>query len=250
MPKLTYDNPNDTFNKDHQDKRKDDVEVEGYFSESKEDNTNQTPSLDPIVEDVAIPNLDSSNVAKAPCEIYVSNEATYAEDVEPNLAKTDTLMLSDCKLPDEGVEQFKSTSEDLDDDFADFSFAPANVVTKCQEAPSLAVEDDFSDFVDFNDYKTQRGDEASHFDAIVDASLIGDVDRIRDLIKEVYPIVDVAVDDCGLTVDLIGYDAIFHRIKDVTETPAINYVWNKSTSQNALLKSLNIDMRNIVRFKP
>jgi len=43
---------------------------------------------------------------------------------------------------------------------------------------------------------------------------------------------------------------VWQSLKDVDSSPALNYNWTKSESNNVFLASLSIDSRNIVRSTP
>lgn len=161
-------------------------------------------------------------------------------------------------------EVLRCDVEEIDGDFGDFANFPATKtnqdlttswnLTNVNDVDGIIEErlldeeqDDFDDFNDFNDYQTPE----TKADRLFDASLNGNIQKVQELMEELYPSPGTSTGELSEEsndrpqLNLIG-DRIFDQLKDITETVAINYAWNKSASQSALLKSLNIDMRNIV----
>nr|XP_023021282.1 uncharacterized protein LOC111509715 [Leptinotarsa decemlineata] len=152
---------------------------------------------------------------------------------------------------------------DSDDDFADFTShqafpEPSHKITTSQDDK----QDDFEDFGDFtstvcdNEPSTVFQTEEDEFQSFADFSqssnsIISLLDereafaKAEQAVKEMFPAIGDVVEDFSY-FELVENDFIFKQLQDVTDTPALKYQWSKSSGQKALLKSLNIDARNIL----
>lgn len=71
------------------------------------------------------------------------------------------------------------------------------------------------------------------------------LEKAQKLFEETFPKIENELSDCVFE-ELEKNSHIFEILKDVTDTPALMYEWQKSSSQKLLLKALNVDERNIV----
>ncbi|KAL1513128.1 hypothetical protein ABEB36_002588 [Hypothenemus hampei] len=107
-------------------------------------------------------------------------------------------------------------------------------------------DDEFGDFTTTS-FNTLSQEPTEHSNVL----LLSDKESLKkceEIIKIMFPYVDKTVSDYQYK-SLETDDKIFTQIKNITETHALTYQWPKSASQNLLLKSLNIDSRNIL-FAP
>lgn len=119
------------------------------------------------------------------------------------------------------------------------------------------IKNDDDDFDDFEDFKSAAATETKEnhpnedfgdFDSFASSSqtpIIANKQDAEKIIKEMFPIIKCESDEWKET-DSLSRGDVFEHLKEITETNAIKYVWVQSTSQKMLLRSLNIDTRNIV----
>ncbi|XP_060528176.1 uncharacterized protein LOC132703111 isoform X2 [Cylas formicarius] len=131
-------------------------------------------------------------------------------------------------------DAFANFDMEDNDDFGDF--ASTDICT-----PQVSSMDD--EFADFKSSNSLKSIEQEGFLWTVDTSNV--LQKTEILLKEVFAYNKPDVEDYRC-VDLESKDVIFNQLKDITDTNAMTYHWSKSTSQNLLLKALNIDTRNIL----
>lgn len=100
---------------------------------------------------------------------------------------------------------------------------------------------DFTEFADFNTYAFHAYFPKANSSDVQNENL----NNAIEILKEMFPNIQKTIEDCEI-FDFYKEDVIFKELKDVMESKALSYQWTKSCSQKSLLKSLNIDMRNIV----
>lgn len=113
-----------------------------------------------------------------------------------------------------------------------------------------AIDGEEDEFGDFNDYslQTQISQESQETIGGVLSLNYEDIpEKAKNIILEMFVIMEQSTEEYS-EQDFTQTDPVFNALKDVTDTNALLYQWNKSRSQNSLLQSLNIDTRNIVSF--
>lgn len=133
-----------------------------------------------------------------------------------------------------------------DDGFDDFTSFPVDLTEN--EGPQIS-DDDFDDFGEFTSTTSQSPlDTCQKTEPSKPFLLIDEKEAFKkteEIIKDIFVAPDEILDDFQY-FELGKGDTIFTQLQDITDTPALGYIWSKSTSQRLLLKSLNIDSRNIV----
>lgn len=145
---------------------------------------------------------------------------------------------------DDGFANFESAETD---DFTDFGTFESNVVNK-QSVNLTGDKVDFKvstqsendDFGDFNGFQSQPN--------IGDAKLGYSKSEIFEaavkIIQDAFPMQDNNIPEF-LPEDFTN-NSVFENLKIIENTNALSYQWSNCESQQNLLKSLNIDSRNIV----
>ncbi|KAH1007226.1 uncharacterized protein LOC109536244 isoform X2 [Dendroctonus ponderosae] len=139
-----------------------------------------------------------------------------------------------------------------DDEFCDFVTPQAGKETGAG-IPEFANFDSFSCSTDaedeFGDFATTTIEPESQLDGADGKILLLNeteaLEKATQIVQEMFPPLEQPQPDFtfgGLEAD----DEIFNQIKNITDTHALSYHWTKSASQKLLLKSLNIDSRNIM----
>ncbi|CAH0550027.1 unnamed protein product [Brassicogethes aeneus] len=191
-----------------------------------------------------------------------------ADDANEDKMVTNHEIIKDCTIENE--------TEENEDEFGDFECNFKNEEPQSQktyddfgnfEAPKITEEEDFDD--DFGDFatastskkeETEFGDfpnenfgnfanfEETDFSSVTMLTLEREnvLEKCELILKEMFPDFEKNPDTDLLIDEITKDDAVFEEIKDLTETNALEYQWSKSTSQKVLLKSLNIDTRNIL----
>ncbi|XP_050305394.1 uncharacterized protein LOC126742680 [Anthonomus grandis grandis] len=161
----------------------------------------------------------------------------------------------------ETKENINDFAVNLDDEFADFSCAPAetdsddfgdftsitivthqdNFASFPETPPSPTEDDDFGDFASISTLPMAEPPQSR-------VLLLNEkqaLEKSTEIVKEMFPVPQMAVPDFR-EGNFEETDKVFNQIKNITETHALAYQWSKSASQNLLLKALNIDSRNIL----
>ncbi|VEN50631.1 unnamed protein product [Callosobruchus maculatus] len=134
-------------------------------------------------------------------------------------------------------------------DFANFATYETGPVTQITASTSSHADDDFGDFASSFDPQMSSGKSAGFSEdpciKYLELNEKEAYEKAKEIIKDMVPVPEVTGEE--VEVKPLGEnDFVFNKLKDVTETPALNYQWSKSSSQKALLKALNIDARNIL----
>ncbi|CAH1955323.1 unnamed protein product [Acanthoscelides obtectus] len=213
------------------------------------------------------PNSESDSLKENDKDIIFDNdfvENSLNSAVTPELKlEGSTSIISDNQELSEEVQE--------DDDFGNFETADPNSDSK--------TDNDFGDFANFASHEdafkeaqtaastTEQADDdfgdftSSNSDDFFGASTSHNLEKpcikyfylgkeeayqkAKEILKEMIPLSEVTGEDIDVK-ELGAEDFVFNQLKDVTETPALNYQWSKSSSQKMLLKALNIDARNIL----
>lgn len=130
--------------------------------------------------------------------------------------------------------------------FSEYSTNYIDNTNTTYDSKDVNIIEEDEEFGDFGDYTQSDSRNVQSTPVTVvninKEEILKNVDRI---VSEMYPAFDVSYNDFVL-VDVLKTDSVFKNAQDVTETNALMYQWTKSTSQDRLLKALNIDTRNIV----
>lgn len=140
-----------------------------------------------------------------------------------------------------------------DDEFCDF-VTPQAAQETVANIPEFAnfdsfpcstdAEDDFGDFT----ATTAHPESQLENGKILLLNETQALEKATQIVQEMFPPPEQLQPDFTFS-GLEAEDAIFNQIKNITDTHALSYHWAKSASQKLLLKSLNIDSRNIVSYK-
>lgn len=141
------------------------------------------------------------------------------------------------------------------DDFGDFGSFEAFPTTSTTKPNEIKTDDD--GFDDFEDFKSATATETKasnpnedfgNFDCFASSTKTSTITNKQDaekIIKDVFPIIKCEFVEWKDT-DSLNKGFVFKNLEEITETNAISYQWVQSASQKMLLRSLNIDTRNIV----
>lgn len=153
---------------------------------------------------------------------FVGKNESMNELVATAPDSDDNLPDLDLKLPD--------AADDFDD-FGDFESNVPESATKDDEEIELETEDDFGNFNS----------------SAMAVSLSKDdlVKKTEQMIKDIFK-ADDAVYPEFQPEDFTKNNPVFNKLKIIENTHALNFQWNNAEGQTMLLKSLNIDSRNIV----
>lgn len=171
----------------------------------------------------------------------ISPEICNLEEDDKEISEILANELSNCTVVNDikpiSVDVATSSPRSLDD-FADFHTYTRNEATSdsphCEIVDCELIDEENDDeFGDFNDYSVQSS---------CNVDLPPNLD---DTVKVMFPIFENLTEDY-VQEDLTSTNVIFVQLKDITDTPALLYQWNKSNSQSCLLQALNIDTRNIL----
>ncbi|CAH1279655.1 unnamed protein product [Diabrotica balteata] len=131
-----------------------------------------------------------------------------------------------------------------DDDFDDF--ASFSTTTDPQGLDPNISDDAFGDFGNFT---SSTSDPKPDNQSLEETFPVLDVKEVfkktEEVVKEIFVLPEETQEDF-IYFELGKDDFVFKQIQDITDSPALTYHWSKSTSQKYLLKSLNIDARNIL----
>nr|CAI5818517.1 unnamed protein product [Callosobruchus analis] len=134
-------------------------------------------------------------------------------------------------------------------DFANFASYETGPITEIAASLSNQADDDFGDFASSLDPQSSCGESAGFSEdpciTYLELNEKEAYQKAKEIIKDMVPDPEAISEEVEVK-QLGDSDFVFHKLKDVTETPALNYQWSKSSSQKALLKALNIDARNIL----
>lgn len=134
----------------------------------------------------------------------------------------------------------------------DFSELP-NQSKENQELPQEKNSEESSDFDDFTSYSANDPDsnmENKREDTLDKVLKI--CKTAEEALKESQIVLEkmFTVNKCTTAeysnCDYVLNNSVFENLKDITETNALTYQWGKSMAQKNILKTLNIDIRNIV----
>lgn len=211
------------------------------------------PKIKKTVE-VMLENNENTFETTQPSTVSVHTESVVVSD--PLTLNVDNLSLSDdgfgdfenhfdVQIPSEEADH--KTDENCDDDFGDFENCtfeaqPFNPTDKCSVEIEFNEED--GDFGDFDVFPTCSASKTFLLTDKSEDVLI----RAEKIIKDFFPVVPVEA-PVWENVNFLEKDGVFNLLKDITDTNGLKLQWIGSGSQKALLKSLNIDMRNIVSRK-
>ncbi|XP_056630006.1 aftiphilin isoform X1 [Diorhabda sublineata] len=203
---------------------------------------------------------DLSNVLETADEEF-ANFATFSATDEEEPSKessmpskpTEDLTISStygnfAELPTQSIISNTLSKTEKDDDFEDFATFPVKIDP---DPPNPNMSDDeFGEFGDFTSstFDSQNQPTPGTSTQKTEYTLLNKKEALikaQEVIKDMFNPIEEVLDDFQ-QFDLIKDDFIFNQIQDITNTPALNYHWSKSTSQKLLLKSLNIDSRNIL----
>lgn len=127
-------------------------------------------------------------------------------------------------------------NDDFDDDFGEFTS------TNVEE---IRQEPEFDDFGDFSEFSKSESENEQPITLVLNKE--NAASNTAAILTEIFPEINENTTEFREN-EVEKNDKIFNELKDVTETNALLYQWSKSSSQNLLLKALNIDTRNIVRL--
>lgn len=211
--------------------------------ESGTSNLKTNDNLKEICDDTSNENkhkVKAHSVNKNDTENYDSDSKSL------DFTKSDDASFSSFKLPNVIKNTDTNLSSDSDFDFDDFKSSDVNKSEDADyndfKSTDKKKNDEFGydDFGDFSDYSSQPS--TSDVKLSYDKHEI--LCRAEEVIKNIFPFKSTDFPDC-VPEDFTD-NSIFEQLKIIENTNALNYHWNNSESQKGLLKSLNIDSRNIV----
>lgn len=208
----------------------------------------EDPSVDDDFDDFAFADTECKNSDKATC---------WSENNENKVTETvDISSESGCSTSNIGnelnsIDPFTDLSTEMtaekvienpDDDFDDFCDFTSNTYVQDSKQGELQLSskqdsDDFGNFANFSGVI-----EEPVFLLLNEKEAL---EKCSVILKEIFPISNIIEEDFQYA-NVESNDFVFNELKDITETNALTYVWSNSSSQNMLLKALNVDARNIV----
>lgn len=153
------------------------------------------------------------------------------------------MLTSENSKTNEKINEFDLSSNkfevQFDENFADEDFDDFKSNEIVENKIQTQSDGDDDDFGDFDDYQNQTGNDlyAINFEDLPQ--------KAENIILELFPVAKEEVEEFK-QFDLLEGNFVYEGLKSITETNALSYHWSKSVSQEMLLKSLNIDTRNIV----
>ncbi|XP_045460753.1 uncharacterized protein LOC123671111 [Harmonia axyridis] len=165
---------------------------------------------------------------------------------------------SSCTLNKNNITSVEhSGTIEIDEDFPEFESHQKYISTssvicnRTEENPEFSEKenseeiDEFDDFTSYSAQNTEiKGDSLDKVLKICETPEEA-LNETQNVLKKIF-----LMDECS-TADYSKYDytmnnSVFENLKDITESNALTYQWGKSVAQKNILKTLNIDIRNIL----
>ena len=212
-----------------------------------QDIVSKSPSASPVQDVTKEPSeLDEKSPDPDP---PVQDDSFETEAFEANFSDS-PVQGPDSPVFNEPKEDF--CDDQVEDDFGDFA-----------EVPPLQLDDNDSDFGDFEEESKKDEFASASGWASLDTSPRGKLDQIliglqlklssvistlfsvldsspnEEIFDSVIPMLDLAKEDCQ-------DDSVWLKIHNIQSTPALNQKWKDTLSRQKLLTLLNIDPKNVV----
>ena len=230
------------------------VDAESQLDESSID-TAVKPPPDDSFDDFIEYNESRSPVKLPNTMTTVEPDAVISNAFDADFSQFNAFQQDDeiILLPDHSEKEVekdndKDKENEFKDDFNDFK--SSNTVTE-----NVVDDNDDDDFGDFSDFSQQQQQQQFNSHSIT-TNLEQIKEIIPNLLETMFPAANaidvVSAEDDKFGVNIGSNDLLVNRtisgLKDFDNSKALDYQWVSSKGKTALVTSLGIDSRNIVRY--